>query len=144
MLAYQVVDKMKSQSSFEFLTMVSIILIFVLLIFSLVASTQFHAQGEELQRSVKNICSNIGDKINKAIYFGNGFSQNVSLRENIFGTDYTLIIRDNKTLVCSAEKFSIMEIFVENEITNTTHEPPFSIPKREIEIKNSDGVVMII
>jgi len=144
MLAYQVVDKMKSQSSFEFLTMVSIILIFVLLIFSLVAATQFRAQGEELQRSVKNICSKIGDKINKAIYFGNGFSQNVSLGENIFGTDYTLTIRDNKTLVCSTETFSIMEIFVENKITNTTHDPPFSIPKREIEIKNSDGVVMII
>lgn len=144
MLIYQVVDDMISQASFEFLTIISIILIFILLIFSLVSATQFRAQREELQKTVKNICSRIGDKINKAIYFGNGFSQNVSLGEEIFGTDYSLIIRDNKTLVCSAERFSIIEIFVENNITNKTHNPPFSIPKREIEIKNSKGIVMII
>ena len=135
---------MKSQASFEFLTIVSIVLIFVLLIFSLLSATQFRAQGIELQKIVKNICSRIGDKINKAIYFGNGFSQNVSLGEDIFGTDYTLTIRNNKTLVCSTERFSIIEIFVENEITNTTHDPPFPVPKREIEIKNSNGIVVIL
>jgi len=142
MLTYQV-DKMKSQASSEFLTIVMIILIFIMIIFISTSALQLSAQKEEVLRKVRSICGDITEKINKAIYFGLGFSQNVSLPDDVFGTDYNLKISDNKTLICSTEKFSIIDMFVENEITNTTDNPPFTIPKKEIKISNSGGVVVI-
>lgn len=142
MFKYQV-DKMKSQASTEFMAIVGVILVFVMIIFVSTSALQLSAQNEEVRRKVGSICSDIREKINKAIYFGFGFSQNVSLPDDVFRVDYNLKISDNKTLICSTEKFSIIEIFVENKITNTTDDPPFTIPKREIKISNSNGVVVI-
>jgi len=134
---------MKAQASTEFIAIVIVIMIFIMIIFVATSALQISAQNEEVYRKVRSICGDIREKINKAIYFGFGFSQNVNLPTDVFGVNYSLNVSDNKTLICSTEKFSVIEMFVENDITNTTHDPPFTIPKREIKISNSEGVVVI-
>jgi len=143
MLTFRVVDRMKSQASLEFMQIVMIVLVFLLVTYTSIASTQFSAQEEEVQRKLSSICGDITDKINKAVYFGFGFSQNISLWKQIYGNNYTLKINDNKTLICSTSKFSIIETFIENKITNSTSNPPFFIPIRTIKISNSRGTVVI-
>jgi len=143
MLIYQVVDKMKSQASLEFIQIAMVVLVFLLVTYASIASTQFSAQEEEVQRKLSTVCGDIADKINKAIYFGFGFSQNISLWNQIYGNNYTLKINNNKTLVCSTSRYSIVETFIENNITNSTHNPPFFIPIRTIKISNSGGTTVI-
>jgi len=143
MLTYRVVDKMKSQASLEFIQIAIVVLVFLLVTYTSIASTQFSAQEEEVERKLSSLCGDIADKINKAVYFGFGFSQNISLWEQIYGNNYTLKINDNKTLICSTSKYSIIETFIENNITNSTHNPPFFIPIITIKISNSKGNVVI-
>jgi len=138
---------MKSQASFEFLALVMVVLLFMLYLFSSASAVQLSARQEEVQRRVSNLCGDISDKINKAVYYGFGFSQNVTLPINILGVNYTANITNNKTLICSTNtsiKFSIIETFTENQIKNSTNQnPPFEIPHKQISINNTNGIVIV-
>jgi len=148
LLTYQVVDLMKSQASFEFLSLMLVVLFFMLYTFSSATSIQLSARQDEIQRKLNNVCIDISDKINKAVYYGFGFRQNASLPRNIFGVNYTLEIKDNQTLICSTQnstiRTSIIETFTQTQINNGTNQnPPFQIPIKEIKINNTNGIVMI-
>lgn len=100
------------------------------------------AQDIEKQKKIENICSDVANKINSAVYFGFGFTQNVSLPEQIYGLNYSITVY-NGTLLCRYDKYVIIEKFITNSTTNTTHDPPFELPRREIKIENSAGIIVI-
>jgi len=134
---------MKGQVSLEFLLIVSSVLFFLFVFFSAAVSTQLSAQGEQTQRLLSNVCSDVSDKINKAVFYGLGFSQNITLPQTLYGTDYSITVRNNWTLECVTSTASVINIFTNTSIKNSTAYPPFIIPKRQIRISNTGGVVLI-
>jgi hypothetical protein len=134
---------MKGQVSMEFMIISFVVLSILLLVFATASRTQFFSQETQLQRKVKDICENVADKINKAIYYGGGFSQGIFIPDKVYGNNYTIKVENNRTLVCSTEKFSIVKIFVENKIENETSVPPFFIEKGSVVITNKGGMVKI-
>ena len=143
MLTFQAVDRMKGQVSFEFMIITLIVLSILLLVFATTTKTQIDSQQDLMQRRIANLCQDLAEKIDKAIYYGRGFSQELDLPNNIYGIDYNIKIQNNKTLVCSTEKFSIVKIIIENEIRNETAQVPFFISLDATSISNEGGVVVI-
>jgi len=134
---------MKGQVSFEFMIISLIVLSILLLVFATTTKTQIDAQENIMQRRVANLCQDLAEKINKVIYYGKGFTHELDLPNNIYGIDYNLKIQNNKTLVCSTEKFSIVKIIIENKIRNETTQVPFFISLDVTSISNEEGVVVI-
>lgn len=134
---------MRGQAAFEFMIISSIIMVILLLIFGAASRAQIVSQEGEAQSKVQDICEYVTDKINSAIYYGEGFSQKISLPIQVYGNNYTVEVKNNRTLVCSTTKFSIVEIFAENKITNNTDTPPFFIKPNSIRISNIGGTVII-
>lgn len=134
---------MKGQVSFEFMIISLIVLSILLLVFATTTKTQIDSQENIMQRRVANLCQDLAEKINKVIYYGKGFNHELELPNNIYGIDYNLKIQNNKTLVCSTEKFSIVKIIIENEIRNETAQVPFFISLNATSISNEGGVVVI-
>ncbi len=143
MLIYQAVDLMEGQVAIEFMVISFTVLSILLLVFATTTKNQIGTQETLMQKSLANLCQNLAEKINKAIYYGSGFNQSLELPNNIYGVNYTLNILDNKTLVCSTERFSIVKIFIENTIRNITSNVPFFISLKATSISNQAGVVMI-
>jgi hypothetical protein len=108
-----------------------------------IAARQLRTETIENVKKLGSICTDIADKINKAYYFGIGFRQNVSLPETMHGFEYTIIVNDNRTIICNTSTDYSIETFVASSVTNTTDNPPFLIPIKEIQILNSDGVIVI-
>lgn len=134
---------MKAQAALEFMIISFIILSILLLLFSITTGSQLASQQEEAQNRLNSICKNLVNKINNAIYYGNGFSQEIVIPDSIYGNSYIIEVKNNKTLICSTEKFSLIQMFVENDITNETSNPPFDIKPNSITIENVDKMVVI-
>jgi len=144
MLAYQVADKMKSQASLEFMAVVVVVLFFLLMLYIPLSARELRTENEETRRKLGSICTDIADKINKAYYFGYGFSQNVSLPDTLYGKNYTVIVNNNRTVVCNTSSEYYIAMFITTHVYNGSYYPPFIIPNKEIIINNSEGVVNIL
>ncbi len=134
---------MKAQAALEFMIISFIILSILLLLFSITTGAQLASQQEQAQNRLNSICKNLVNKINNAIYYGNGFSQEIVIPDSIYGNSYTIEVKNNKTLICSTEKFSLIQMFVENDIMNETSSSPFNIKPNSITIENVDKMVVI-
>lgn len=126
----------------EFMAVVIVVLFFILAFYIVAFGKEGSAQQAERQQKLDSICNNVADRINNAVYYGFGFMQNYSLPPNIDGLNYTMDV-GNKTLACKASIYSSIQTFIADSITNTTHNPPFFIPIREIKIENVLGTIVI-
>jgi len=134
---------MKGQLGFEFLMIMFIVMLILVLIFTATTSNQVGLQETQKERKLKGVCERVADTINRAVYYGAGFSQTITIPETIYGSNYTLDVIGNKTLVCSNSKTDIISTFIENNITNSTSIAPFSISNKIIIISNNETRVLI-
>lgn len=134
---------MRAQASFEFMIMVIFVLFFILAFYVSVFGKELLAGEEEKRKEIENICNSIADKINSAVYYGNGFSQNISLPEKLYGANYSVKVL-NKTLICDAGKYNSIEKFVAETVTDSKGKaPPFTLEHKKIKIENPVGIVVI-
>lgn len=133
---------MKGQASLEFMMMVIVVLFFIMAFYVYALGKENVALETEKQKNIESMCSDIANKIDSVFFYGSGFKESVYLPEKVYGLDYKINVY-NKTLICSAGKYSFIEKFVSEKITNSTHYPPFQIPNRKITIKNYLGEVRI-
>ncbi len=132
---------MKGQASFEFM-----ILILVMFMISIISFSAFYGvlgpadSGSAL--TLNGICAELGQKIDSALFFGAGFSQNISLPKKVSGASYTVSIK-NSTIICKDSKNSFAENFFAAYVSNGTAKE-FFLPLREIEIKNIEGEISIL
>ncbi len=126
----------------EFMSVVIIVLMFILIFYVVSFGKEGAAQQAERQQKLDSVCSNVANRINNAASYGYGFRQNYSLPPNIDGLNYTIDV-SNRSLTCNTSKYTSVQVFVVDTITNSTHIPPFSIPIKEIKIENEFGVVII-
>lgn len=133
---------MKGQASMELITMVLAILVIIIAFFLASFSRESSIRDDETQRKLNSVCNDVATKIDRAVFFGNGFTQNVTLPGRIFDLQYSIDVY-NRTLLCKAGKFNRIEMFTADRITNTTNYPPFSIPIRQITVNNTQGTIVI-
>lgn len=132
---------MKGQASYELMILIAF-LIMISVLYVSAFRNQFQPDIVEKQEKINNICSDIANKINNAIYFGHGFVQTVNLPDKINDLNYSITVY-NDFISCKIDDYGSMQNFIAENITNTTHNPPFELPIREIKIENVVGTIVI-
>lgn len=119
---------MKSQTSMEFLSSIVVVMFFILAVYVIIL-------GKVPKENTEKICKDIASAINSAVFFGSGFSQNVTVPVGV------KISATNTSLIC-ANKNSFVEILNSEKIKNSTAFAPFEIFGQK-QVKNVLGVVVI-
>ena len=128
---------MKAQSSVEFMTIFSLLLVVV--IFATMVSVQNTSSLVEAKKDIEisRLLEYVGGRIDAAYLAGHGFSSNVTIPENVLGFNYTLNIScgSNVIYVRMPESDHPRNIITSN-ITG-------EFRKGENTIRNVEGVVVI-
>jgi hypothetical protein len=138
---------MRGQAAFEFIVLAVAVLILLFTFFVITFSRQFYLQDIQTQDRLDGVCSDVANKINQAIYFGGGFSQNVTLPNKIYGSNYSIEVQSStKTLICRTNETnqkSAIKFFIADKVNNMTGSTSFFVPIREVKINNTEGTVVI-
>lgn len=134
---------MNGQVSMEFMVIIVVMLSTVLVFFLASYSKESSIRSDEIQRKLNSVCNDIATKIDKAVSFGNGFTQNITLPAKIYDLNYSVYAVNNETLYCSAGNYNTFANLISGGLNNTTSYAPFYIPIREIKINNTQGVIVI-
>ncbi len=126
---------MKSQSSMEFIA-IFMILLAALVVISFISYTQLQAIRQyQTDLEVEKVLNDIAFKINTAYLEGDGFFINMTLPNDIFGTDYTIEINSNEVLM-EVSNVSYTKILLTNNITGE--------PKKGLNfIENRRGEIIL-
>jgi hypothetical protein len=134
----------KAQSTLETMMAIGVILAFVLLLYNFVLYPRIqesnYAQTYYLARST---CTDLSNAINTVAYNGNGFSERVLLPQRLYGTPYTVTVRE--TLVQLAwDKGNVYCQYRAKNVSYNSNLPPFALTLTSHVLNNSQGVVKIV
>lgn len=105
----------KSQSSLEFVVLVSFMLAVFMLFFVVSGSRILSLQGDKDGRTAKNFMSTIESEIKSAAYVNNGYSREFTLPSKIDGNPYNITILGGRELVLNYKDAEYL-VFLPNGI----------------------------
>ncbi len=120
----------KSQTSVEFLSSIVVVMFFTLAVYVVILAKISPAEN------AKNVCKDIASAINSAVFFGYGYSQNMTIPVGIE------ISATNTTLTCKRGE-TFIEVMNSEKIRNSTAYAPFEISAGKRQIKNTFGTIII-
>ena len=128
---------MKAQSSVEFMTIFSLLLVVV--IFATIVSVQNTSSLVEAKKDIEigRLLEYVGGRIDAAYLAGHGFSSNVTIPETILGFDYTLNTSQGSNVIyVNTSKSDYPRSILTNNVTG-------EFRKGENRIRNVEGEVVI-
>ncbi len=128
----------KAQTALEFMVTVIFIMFFMLAVYVATFGRTAEASYSQRYSVMGEACSRVAKSINDVFYFGYGFSQNTSVSSGNFSVSVS-----NRTVICADSEQSFIELLFVNSTVNRTGSSSFAIPRRNIEIKNVLGTVVI-
>ena len=121
-------------------------LLFIMIFFLGIAYRQADIQQGETGRRLDSLCTEIAAKIGNAIFYGPGFSQNVTLNPTLYGTNYNITIYNN-AVTCDSSNYNSIKNF-ENvdgfNVSNGIVKAPFNAPFATLRIRNDDKLGIVI
>ena len=133
---------MKAQAAMEFTVLVIFTLIFIFAFYSSIFGSQLRAQDQQIQGRLDIFCSDFAEKISNAYYYGNGFSQNITVYSNIYGAGFNVTVY-NFSLACENTRYSSIKRIPTGNVTYNSAYPPFVVPQKTVQIENVGDRIVI-
>ena len=101
--------KRKSQVSFEFMLLLSVLLTVFLLFFVFIAREHKDIYSEKRYNTIKDVAYSVQTELNSALFVKDGYKREIYLPEQIEGINYSIRIYNHNVLVVTSneEEFSL-------------------------------------
>ena len=124
-----------SQTGIELLMFFSIAMLIFLSVYTLVSEKTMQAYGSKANSEAIELSERIASEINTAVSEGDGYSKNITLPDNIFGSGYAVEVDGGSVFVKLYKKNAVSRIITKN-VTGT-----FVLGNNRIS--NLGGVILV-
>lgn len=124
-----------SQTGIELLMFFSIAMLIFSTVYTIVSEKTIHAYDSKSNSEAIELSEKIASEINTAVSEGDGYSKNITLPNNIFGSEYAIEVDEGSVFVKVNRRNAVSRTITKN-ITGT-------FISGNNQISNKDGVILV-
>ena len=127
----------KAQISMEFMSLVSLMVLIFIAYAPFFWQQQIDIQIESEKMVAKRVLSSLKKEVDTAVMFGDGYKRNFTLPSNIAGSNYVILVDEDKKMIeLRWKEKSTEEFLIAHEISGSPN------PGQLNKIENRDDVIV--